>query len=72
MWNFYENFVTTNRRFIYLFKIKFIYFYCVGSSLLPMGFFLVAKNGGYSQVAVCGLLNVVASLVAEYTQALGA
>ena len=35
-------------------------------------FFLVAKNGGYSLVAVCELLNVVASLVAEHTQVLGA
>ena len=31
-----------------------------------VGFSLVAANGGYSLVVVCGLLSVVASLVAEY------
>ena len=31
-----------------------------------VGFSLVAANGGYSLVMVCGLLIVVTSLVAEY------
>ena len=52
------------------FKNKFIYLFyfifgCIGFSLLHVGFSLVAASGGYS-VAVCGLLIVVASLVAEH------
>ena len=56
--------------FIYLFN-KFIYlsiyyiFGCVGSSLLRVGFSLVAGSGGYS-VVVRGLLIEVASLVVEH------
>jgi len=34
--------------------------------LLPAGFSLVVASGGYSQVAGLGLLNAVASLVAEH------
>ena len=31
-----------------------------------MGFSLVAASGGYSLIVVCGLLIVIASLVAEH------
>ena len=41
------------------------FFDCTGSSVL-VGFSLVAASGGYSLVAVCGLLIVVASLVVEH------
>ena len=37
---------------------------------VPGLFFLVSVNGGYSLVAACGLLIVVASLVAEHTRVL--
>ena len=37
---------------------------------MPGLFFLVSVNGGYSLVAACGLLIVVASLVAEHTRVL--
>ena len=39
---------------------------CARSLLLPEGFSLVVASGGYSQVAGLGLLNAVASLVAEH------
>ena len=55
--------------FCYCFKIIFIYlfiFSCSGSLLLHVGFSIVAERGGYSLVAVLGLLIVVASLVAEH------
>ena len=45
--------------FIYLFG-------CAGSSLLSAGLSLAAVSGGYSLVAVCGLLIAAASLVAEH------
>ena len=59
--------------FIYL-KLDLFIFIVLSLHCSPWGvfFFLVAKNGGYSLVAVCELLNVVASLVAEHTQVLGA
>ena len=50
--------------FFVLFCFVFI-FGCVGSSLLHVGFSLVAERGDYS-VAVRGLLIAVASLVAEH------
>ena len=40
-------------------------FGCAGSSLLT-GFSLVATSGGYSLVAMHGLLIAVASLIAEH------
>ena len=54
-----------------IFKINifyFIYFFicgCVGSSLLRVGFSLVAASGGYSLLRCAGLLIAVASLVVE-------
>ena len=44
---------------------KFFFFDCTGSSVL-VGFSLVAASRGYSLVAVCGLLIVVASLIVEH------
>ena len=41
-------------------------FMAVVSLLLHTGFPLVAASGGYSLVAVCGLLMAVASLVGEH------
>ena len=47
------------------------FFDCTGSSVL-VGFSLVAASRGYSLVAVCGLLIVVASLIVEHVlQVLG-
>ena len=40
-----------------------IYFFGCSGSLLLMGFPLLAVSGGYSLVAVCGLLTGVASPV---------
>ena len=40
---------------------------CTGSSLLLLGFSLVAASGGYSLAAVPGLLIAVASLVSEHS-----
>ena len=48
----------------YFKKYSFV-FGCARSSLLCGGFSLVAASGGYSAVAMHGLLLVVASLVAE-------
>ena len=51
-----------------LFKKNPIYLFifgCTGSSLLHMGF-LWLRQSGYSLVLACGLLNVMASLVAEH------
>ena len=47
-------------------KKLFIYG-CTGSSLLLLGFSLVAASGGYSLAAVPGLLIAVASLVSEHS-----
>ena len=49
----------------YLFLINLFIFGCAGSLLL-WGFYIVAMNGGYSRVSVCGLLIAVASLVADH------
>ena len=46
--------------FIYLFLAMPGLHCCAGSSLVA------EKNGGYSLVAVCGLLMALASLVAEH------
>ena len=49
--------------------LKVIYFFncgSAGSSLLHVGFSLVAVSGGYSLVSVCGLLIAAPSLVAEH------
>ena len=51
--------------------LSFFYFIlyifgCAGSLLLAHGLSLVAASGGYSLVAIQGLLTVVASLVAEH------
>ena len=49
------------------FFMLFIFIFgCAGSSLLHGDFFLVAKSGGYSLVAVRGILIAVAPLVAEH------
>ena len=57
-----------------IFFNKFIYLFifgCVGSSLLPAGFSLVAASGGYSLLRCAGfslqwLLIAVASLIAKH------
>ena len=49
-------------------EVFFYYYYffdCAGS-LLPQGLFPIVASTGYSLVAVCGLLIVVASFVAEH------
>ena len=46
--------------------ILFIYFWLCWVFVAVQAFSLVAVSGGYSLVAVCGLLVVVASLVAEH------
>ena len=47
-------------KFFFLFILAVLGLWCYG-----MGFSLVAVSGGYSLVAVCGLLIAVASLFAE-------
>ena len=49
-------------------KDKYFFFFCssAGSSLLRVGFSLVAVIRGYSLAALRGLLIVVVSLVAEH------
>ena len=50
-----------------LFSIKQSFFFPAMLGLCCcIGFSLIAASGGYSLVAVCGLLTVVASLVAEH------
>ena len=44
----------------------FIYFWLCGVFVAARGLSLVVASGGYSLFAVCGLLIVVASLVAEH------
>ena len=53
-----------NLQNVYIFKICFIYLAVLGLCCCT-GFSLVVASGGYSPVAVPGLLIVVASLVAE-------
>ena len=47
------------------FKCYSLIFVCAGSLLSEGFFFLVVASGGFSLVAVCELLIVVASFVAE-------
>ena len=51
--------------FCFCFVIFFLFIGCAGFLFLPTGLSLVAESGGYSLVAVCGLLIVVASPAAE-------
>ena len=52
---------------MYICKKKFMYlFMAVLGLCCCMGFSLVVANGAYPLVAVCGLLIVVASLIAEH------
>ena len=51
--------------FLFFSALLIFIFDCTGSSLLYVDFSLVAESGGYSLVAVHGLLIAVASLVAE-------
>ena len=54
------------KHFFLFFFFKMYLFMAVVSLLLHTGFPLVAASGGYSLVAVCGLLMAVASLVGEH------
>ena len=51
--------------FIYFFKFMYVFLAALGLHCCE-GFFVVAASGGYSPVAVHGLLIVVPSLVAEH------
>ena len=48
------------------FIVYLFIFGCAGSSLLLSGFSLIAVSGGYSLVAACWPLIVVASAFAEH------
>ena len=50
----------------FLKNILFVYLRLCWVFVAVQAFSLVAVSGGYSLVAVCGLLFVVASLVAEH------
>ena len=52
--------------FLFLFLINLFIFGCIGSSLLHVGFSLVAASGGLLFIMVLRLLIAVASLVAEH------
>ena len=58
---------TSPRLFFFIYTILFVYFYFGCARLLWLsGFTLVVANGGYSLVAVRGLLFAVASLAVEH------
>ena len=51
----------------FFFFLSFVYLFLVVLGLhCSAGFSLVVASGGYSLVAVCGLLIAVASLIAEH------
>ena len=53
--------------FFFFFFLSFVYLFLVVLGLhCSAGFSLVVASGGYSLVAVCGLLIAVASLIAEH------
>ena len=52
---------------IYIYNLHNFIYSCPGSWLLCLGLSLVAASGGYSPVAVRGLLVVSAFLVAEHS-----
>ena len=54
------------RPFALFFFFFFLIFGCVGSSLLHVGFSLVAASGGHPPLRCAGLLIAVASLVVEH------
>ena len=51
---------------VFFFKLHSLTFDCSGSSLLCIGFLQLWQMGGYSLVAVLGLLIALASLVVEH------
>ena len=66
-WLLLLSFLTGQREYIKQFFLFGLFLFLVVLGLCCcVGFSLVAANGGYSLVVVCGLLTVVASLVAEY------
>ena len=52
--------------FLFFSFFKIYLFMAVVSLLLHTGFPLVVASGGYSLVAVCGLLMAAASLIGEH------